>query len=71
MEKYILNVGDIVQLSPFDCRIKLLGGCFMVVTEPKPWGAQGYVQGLGKKTRNRLATHITAQTGKKWNLRAA
>ena len=48
MEKQTLNYGDIVQLSPFDCKNKMLGGCMMVVTEPKSWGAQGYVQGLGE-----------------------
>jgi hypothetical protein len=48
VKKQTLNVGDIVQLSPFDCRNKMFGGCMMVVTEPKEWGAQGYVQGLGE-----------------------
>lgn len=33
--------GDVVQIDPdHDERF---GGCFMVVTEPKSWGAQGYV----------------------------
>ncbi len=41
-------VGDVVQLSPFTCRNKMFAGCFMVVTEPKDFGAQGYVQGLGE-----------------------
>lgn len=48
MKNRNLNIGDIVQLSPFDCRNKMFGGCMMVVTEPKEWGAQGYVQGLGQ-----------------------
>jgi hypothetical protein len=44
-----LEKGDIVQIRPdlgsfFD-------GCFMVVTEPKPWGAQGYIAGF-KETRD-------------------
>ena len=45
-----LTVGEIVQLSP-DCRNPMLAYCLMVVTEPKPWGAQGYVQvpGTGGK----------------------
>lgn len=35
------EIGDVVQISPeHDARF---GGCFMVVTEPKSWGAQGYV----------------------------
>jgi hypothetical protein len=41
MKKTELKVGDIVQIRPnlgsfFD-------GCFMVITEPKSWGAQGYI----------------------------
>lgn len=47
MDKKKLQVGDIVQLSPFACRNMMFGGCLMVVTEPKPWGCQGYVQALG------------------------
>jgi hypothetical protein len=37
-----LQVGDVVQISPDlpDC---FFGGCFLLVTEPKPWGAQGFV----------------------------
>lgn len=45
MEKRELQIGDVVQLSP-----KLnnhFAGCFMVVTEPKGFGAQGYVNALG------------------------
>lgn len=42
-----LRVGEIVQLSP-DIPNRMFAACFMVVTEPKPWGAQGYVQGLGE-----------------------
>ena len=26
----------------------MFAACLMVVTEPKSWGAQGYVQGLGE-----------------------
>lgn len=43
-----LKPNMVVQLSPqvgnpaFAC-------CFMVVTEPKSWGAQGYVQSLGTR----------------------
>ena len=42
-----LIVNEIVQLSPETCRNKMFGACLMVVTEPKSWGAQGYVQALG------------------------
>lgn len=42
-----LEAGDIVQLSP-DVGNKAFACCFMVVSEPKAFGAQGYVQGLGE-----------------------
>ena len=41
-----LEPGDVVQLDPA-CG-PVFGGAFMLVTEPKVWGAQGYVQGLDK-----------------------
>lgn len=43
-----LAAGDIMQLSPTDTANVMFGGCMFVVTEPKSWGAQGYVQGLGE-----------------------
>lgn len=42
-----LEPGDIVQLNPETCRNQFFAGCLMIITEPKPWGAQGYVQALG------------------------
>lgn len=42
-----LTPGEIVQLSPEACRNRMFAGCMMVVSEPKAFGAQGYVQGLG------------------------
>lgn len=47
MEKRNLVVGDVVQLRP-DIDEGVFGGAFMLVTEPKSWGAQGAVHGLGK-----------------------
>lgn len=38
-------VNDVVQLSP-ECG--KFAGCFMVVTEPKSFGAQGFVQVPGQ-----------------------
>lgn len=39
--------GDVVQIDPaHDDRF---GGCFMVVTEPKGFGAQGYISAPGEK----------------------
>jgi hypothetical protein len=45
-----LVVGDIMQLSPEPnvCKNPMFAGCMFVVTEPKSFGAQGYVQGLGE-----------------------
>lgn len=44
-----LKVGDIVQLDPATCRSKAFAGCAMVITEPKPWGAQGYITPVGER----------------------
>ena len=41
-----LEAGMVIQLSPM-VRNDAFAGCFMVVTEPKSFGAQGYVQVLG------------------------
>lgn len=43
-----LEIGDVVQLGA-DVGNKAFAYCFMVVTEPKAWGAQGYVQALGTR----------------------
>lgn len=42
-----LKAGDVVQLSPETVKNRMFAACLMVVTEPKGWGAQGYVQALG------------------------
>jgi hypothetical protein len=41
-------IGEIVQLNPETCRNRMFAGCMMTVTEPKSWGAQGYVQMTGQ-----------------------
>lgn len=41
-----LHVGAVVQIDPQHDDV--FGGCFMQVTEPKPWGAQGVVLVPGK-----------------------
>lgn len=46
MIKRELKVGDVVQIDPE--HDSDFGGCFMQVTEPKPWGAQGAVSVPGK-----------------------
>lgn len=48
MKKQELKVGQLVQLNPDLVGNKAFAGCIMVVTEPKEWGAQGYVQALGE-----------------------
>jgi hypothetical protein len=42
-----LKPGMTVQLDPYAVRNQAFAGCFMIVDEPKAFGAQGYVQGLG------------------------
>lgn len=46
MDPRVLNPGDAVQLSPEVCN-RAFAGCVMIVTEPKSWGAIGYVQICG------------------------
>ena len=50
MKEQTLNPGDIVQLNPETTGNKAFAGCLMVVTEPKTFGAQGYVQSLGDRS---------------------
>jgi hypothetical protein len=40
MEKRELEEGDIIQINP---KIGRYAGFFLIVTEPKSWGAQGYL----------------------------
>lgn len=48
MKHQILEIGQLVQLSPDAVRNKAFASCIMVITEPRVWGAQGYVQALGE-----------------------
>ena len=48
MKKQHLSVGQLVQLNPETTSNPMFAGCIMVVTEPKEFGAQGYVQALGE-----------------------
>jgi hypothetical protein len=48
MQPTSLTPGDIMQLDPQRARgVEWFGACLLVVTEPKPWGAQGYVKNAG------------------------
>lgn len=49
MDKRTLQIGEIVQLVPGVTRNEAFAGCLMVVSEPKAFGAQGYVQALGSR----------------------
>lgn len=48
MEAMELKRNMVVQLSP-ETANQAFACCFMVVDEPKSWGCQGYVQGLGTR----------------------
>ncbi len=48
MQQQNLKEGQIVQLNPETVGNPMFAACMMVVTEPKSWGAQGYVQALGE-----------------------
>lgn len=39
-----LQAGMVVQLNPETVGNPAFSGCFMVVTEPKSFGAQGYIE---------------------------
>ncbi len=43
-----LKIGDVVQIDP-ELEDSFFAGCFMLVTEPKPWGAQGFVAMPGER----------------------
>jgi len=47
MDKTDLESGDILQIDPEQDDV--FGGCLMVVSEPKTWGAQGYVCTPGRE----------------------
>ena len=47
MDKIELTIGQVVQLNPETVKNRMFAACMMVVTEPKSWGAQGYVQAFG------------------------
>lgn len=64
MESRTVAVGDVVQLDPVTTRNRAFAACFMIVTEPKPWGAQGYVQALGT---NRKSTGGQAYYRAQWS----
>lgn len=46
VEPPFIEVGDVVQIDPQSD--DMFGACFMIVSEVKTWGAQGYIQVPGK-----------------------
>jgi hypothetical protein len=54
-----LERGDVVQLSP-EVANPMFACCFMAVTEPKAWGAQGYVQMTGENGQQGGAAYYRA-----------
>jgi len=58
-----IAIGEIMQLNP-DPDITsnaMFCACLFVITEPKPWGAQGYVQGLGANGERGGQAHYRAR----------
>lgn len=48
MQPRELKIGEIMQISPEGQHTpERFGGCLLVVTEPKPFGCQGYVKNAG------------------------
>lgn len=56
-----LIAGMLVQLNPETTRDPMFAGCIMTVTEPKSWGAQGYVQALGEDGKPGGQAHYRAK----------
>lgn len=51
----MVDVGDVVQISPD--KDSVFGGCFLLVTEVKSWGVQGFVQIPNKGEAYYRASH--------------
>ena len=43
MDKRKLEIGDVVQINPEAYKDGMFSACFMLVTEPKTWGAMGFI----------------------------
>ena len=48
MREQVLVPGMLVQLNPETVSNLMFTACIMVITEPKSFGAMGYVQALGE-----------------------
>jgi len=58
-----VSKNDIVQLNPENTENKMFSGCFMVISEIKSWGIQGYVQALGQNGEPGGQAYYRAKTG--------
>lgn len=58
-----MEPGDIVQLDPEKTSNQAFAGCFMVVTDVKSWGVQGYVQTLGDREESGGQAYYRAENG--------
>lgn len=58
-----IEVGDIVQLDPQKTGNPAFAACFMVVTDLKEWGVQGYVQALGTRDGPGGIAYYLAENG--------
>ena len=52
MNKAEIKIGELVQLNPELTKNQIFAGCIMVVTDPKSWGAQGYIQSFGENGKH-------------------
>ena len=48
MNQTPLRVGQVIQLNPETTRNRMFAACLLVVTEPKAFGCQGFVQMTGE-----------------------
>jgi hypothetical protein len=60
MLKRELKRGMIVQLNPWTVKNKAFAGCFMVVSESKEFGCQGYIQAIGQNREPGGRAHYRA-----------
>ncbi len=59
MESRELKKGDVVQIAPSSDGF--FSGCFMLVTEPKSWGAQGFISIPNERGKPPAAAYYRAK----------
>lgn len=63
MSKRDIICGRVVQLDPEKTENKMFAGCFLVITEAKSWGVQGYVQAIGEDGKKGGQAYYRAKYG--------